>query len=293
MYARTVIDRVRSQVSLALVDQLNELAADYEPGDQKIKLKYQIHNISYGTVISGDFNSWYVLAVEQADNALIVIPSPAGEPDFPLTAGTRLKVKPRVTDYQIAQWLNDQIESMSSPNSGLYGIGTWTVPFVETDWTYDIPAEFVDCIDVATVHYRRYATSRYGWFPVKKWRIERGQGYPRLHVLGDQNMNGDLEVVFKMPFGRIATMDSNLVTECFIPASMLDIPILGAAAMFALAAEGQRLQLSAQGDTRRPDEVPGQVNWNYSNQLMRARNQRMKDEAARLHAKYPPSKGRW
>lgn len=293
MIARTMIDRVRAQVSLGFVDQLNELAEDYNPGDEKIKLKYQIHNISYGTVVSAEFNSWYVLATEPGDNALVTIPSPGGEPDFFVPAGSRVKVKPRVTDYQIAQWLNDQIESMSSPNSGLYGLGFWRVPFVQADWTYDIPEQFLTCVDVATVMYQRNSTSRYGWFPVQKWRLEHGSGLPRVHVLGDPHMDGDLEIVFKMPFGRIYGMNTVIEDECFIPTQMQDIPVLGAASMLALAAEGQRLQLSAQGDTRRPDEVPAQMNWNYANQLMRAKAQRVKDEASRLAAKYPPTKGRW
>jgi hypothetical protein len=73
--------------------------------------------------------------------------------------------------------------------------------------------------------------------------------------------------------------------------SMVDIPALGAAIDLLRTTESRRTQVSAQGDSRRPEEVPVSSNSAIANQMEREYRQRVQDEMSRLVTRIPIFRG--
>jgi len=72
---------------------------------------------------------------------------------------------------------------------------------------------------------------------------------------------------------------------------MLDIPSLGAAIELLQTTESRRTQISSQGDSRRPDEVPVTSNSSIANQLQRMYKSRVQEEMSRLVTRIPIYRG--
>jgi hypothetical protein len=72
---------------------------------------------------------------------------------------------------------------------------------------------------------------------------------------------------------------------------MLDIPPLGAASNLLRTTESRRTQISSQGDTRRPDEVPVSSNSSIASQLDRQYRDRVQEEMIRLVNRIPIYRG--
>jgi hypothetical protein len=72
---------------------------------------------------------------------------------------------------------------------------------------------------------------------------------------------------------------------------MLDIPALGAAVKLLFTTESRRTQVSTQGDSRRPDEVPVSSNSAIAGQMSRLYKARVQEEMSRLVTRIPIYRG--
>lgn len=290
---RDLVNRARSLASGTLGETINVLGQPYTPGDGRIVLKVPSPTVAAGMNLSADLNGFYVVNASESSGVLEVVPSPNGEPDSPLTAGTMIRVKPRFTDWMIFTYLNDQITLMSSPTAGLYTPVAWT-DRVDPAWnTYQVPTQYVGMIDMMRVRHK-VVGSPDQWTDLRQWSIQhQSEGGSVIRIFDKRIQYGDLEFTAKMPLTPGASLESDLVTDCLLSETMLDIPVLGATGMLLLGAEGQRLHLRAQGEGRRPGEVGVTANSSFGMSLLRRRDQRINDEAARLISRNAPVTGRW
>lgn len=287
-----LIDQTRLQVNGALSEPINVLASEYQPGDATINLAVRTEQIAPGMILSSGLNSWYVSAYAQSTGEVSVVSSPNGEPDTPLPVGARIRIRPRFTDFQIFTWLNSQISVMSSSANGLWRLGSWQAP-VDAPWnTYQVPDELNNMLDVIRVRHL-VVGSPDQWTEMRQYAVQRQDGKTTIRVYDPHITFGTMDFIVKSPLTQAASTSADMIADCGLSESMLDIPVLGATAHMMIANETQRLHLRGQGDTRRPDEVPPSHGMNMSAYLFRRRDERINEEYARLTQAFPPISGRW
>lgn len=98
----------------------------------------------------------------------------------------------------------------------------------------------------------------------------------------------DLRVLLSAPF-TVTTWDdtTDLESDVGLPASMLDIPPLGAAWRLMTSRDIKRSFGEGQGEPRRAEEIPPGFAGSVATFLKRTRDARLSEEAARLQAAYP------
>jgi hypothetical protein len=101
----------------------------------------------------------------------------------------------------------------------------------------------------------------------------------------------DIEFTYKAPFVQATSLSDDPVADCGLSDSMLDLPSLGASIELLLTTESRRTQVSSQGDSRRPEEVPVSSNSAIANQLMRQYKARVQEEITRLVTRIPIYRG--
>lgn len=288
-----LVNRTRSLSSGSMTDVINLLAQPYTPGDNRLTFAYPAPNIAPGMILSADLNVFYVGNTSSTTSTVEVLPSPNGEPNEPLPAGTLVRAKPRFTDWQIFTLLNDQISLMTSPMHGLYRIVTWE-DRVDPAWnTYQVPAEYVGMVDMLRVRHK-VVGSPDQWTDLRQWSIQHNsEGGSVIRIFQKDIQFGDVEFVARAPLAPATSLASDLITDCGLADTMIDIPMLGAASYLILSSESQRVHLRAQGDSRRPDEVPVDANSKLSGGLLFRRDRRIAEEYARLVARTAPVTGRW
>jgi hypothetical protein len=269
----TIADLVkdtRSRLSGTFSDELNTLAVPYVAGSGEIQFTYAA-NVSVGSVVSCEENTWYVVAGNTGGTTYQVIPSYDGGPDVDKAALSVVRLRPRATDWAILTAIRDQVMLMSSPSKGLGQINFWADQGgLTTTGQYEPP----DGIVPARVH------EVFGYDGQKWWRVNQFD-----YSLGSVRVYDDRWVgymfVYSMPFGAVTGMAQDTATDIGLNDAMLDIPCLGAAGMVLYTSESRRGQLSAQGDPRRAADVQSGANMSAAREFMRLRDSRISDEQGR------------
>jgi hypothetical protein len=161
---------------------------------------------------------------------------------------------------------------MSAPTNGL-GILDYWVDVASADGSGQYPPP--DGIIPARVR-AAYGWDGYKWWPISRWQYQLGS----VRVWEDRF--GGYCFVYSAPFVLPTAFDDDVVTDLGLTETMLDIPVLGAAAMLASGFESRRANLGAQGDTRRANEVQAGANLGMAREWIRMRDERIADEYGRL-----------
>jgi hypothetical protein len=85
--------------------------------------------------------------------------------------------------------------------------------------------------------------------------------------------------------------DEDIVEDCGLAETMVDIPVLGAASMLLRTTENRRNQITVQGDSRRSDEVVSGGNSSAADGMARMYRDRVNQEYIRLTSRTPIFKG--
>jgi hypothetical protein len=251
-----------------------------------------VDGIQKGMLISSGLNVWFVKGVYANDNTVFVIPGYDNSPQNAVTVGDMVYVRPRMTDWFAFNAINDQLRSMSSPDSGLYRIGTWVAEVDPTYQTYDVPVEAADMTNLLRIRWRWPGTPDV-WADLAprhyRWIYSTEQN--RVRLLLSIPSGTDIEFTYKAPFVQATSLSDDPVADCGLSDSMLDLPSLGASIELLLTTESRRTQVSSQGDSRRPEEVPVSSNSAIANQLMRQYKARVQEEMTRLVTRIPIYRG--
>jgi hypothetical protein len=280
----TLVEEVRSKLQGSLPDTLNVLAQDYTPGDGVLHLRYPANSIRSGTQVCSGLNTWHVLAADNNGQDLVVFPSADGGVETTATANDLVRISPRFTTWAIFREWNNQLASMSSPGSGLYGFGTFTSATDYAFGTYPLPTP--DWDGQEPIRLLRARWQRGGTTDV--WTQVNAEYQPenRLVRVKEHTPGPQLEFVLAFPFLLAATLADD-PAKLGVPDRLQDIPGLGAAATLALSTEGRRNQVLSQGDTRRATEVPPGANIGGSRMWSAMQKQRIQEEASRLSEQFP------
>lgn len=275
----------------SMTDQINLVAQTYSGGATQVVLEMDVSGITPGMVISSGLNVWYVKGTNVPSGTVYVIPGYDNAPlDADSQVGDIVYIKPRVTDWYLFNVLNDEILRLSSPSNGLYKIASWSATVDPTWQTYAIPSAAFNMIGLLRARYR-VPGSEDVWLdiPEKAMRIqmntESADSYIR--ILRNIPSGTDIEFLYKSPFTQAESLSDDVVADCGLTSTMVDIPPLGAQITLLNTTEARRNQVQTQGDSRRPSEVPAGANRGVAAALEQEYKSRIHDELSRLVQRNP------
>lgn len=269
----------------SMADQLNFVNAPYGAGDGQITMLLDVGNITQGMVLSSGLNVWYVIGTDPGAKIVNVMPSYDNSRNDALPVGAPVMIRPRVTDWLVFTYLNDVIRSLSSPVHGLYRLDQWEAD-VAAPWnSYPVPAEAAGMVSIERVSAKAPRGDLWFEVPMKyiDWQPENGV----VRIMGWTPAASALRFDYKAPFLTATDLTDDVEDDLGLPASMHDIPALGAAARLLRTTESRRTQIHNQGDPRRADEVPPSSNSSIARELSRVFEKRIDDERSRLVARNP------
>lgn len=287
-----LVSDVRRKVYGSMTENVNLFQTSASAGQTSLQLELGVDGIQRGMLISSGLNVWFVKGVYSTDNTVFVIPGYDNSPQNPVAPGDLVYIRPRMTDWYAFNAINDQLRRLSSPDAGLYRIGTWVAEVDPTYQTYAVPIEATDMINVLRVRWRWPGTPDV-WSDLAprhyRWVYSTEQNNIRL--LLSIPSGTEIEFTYKAPFVQATSLADDPVADLGLSESMVDIPSLGAAIDLLRTTESRRTQVSTQGDSRRPEEVPVSSNSAIAAQLDREYKQRIQDEMTRLVTRIPIYRG--
>ena len=284
---------VRRMTYGSMSERINLIATSASAIVDEVDLELDVTGISEGMILSSGLNVWYVKGISANDRKVFVVPGIDNAPVGGVSAGDLVYVRPRMTDWYAFNMLNDEIKSLSAPTNGLFQLKSWTADVDPTYQSYDIPSGASNLTSLHRVRYRLPGTPDV-WvdLPSFAWKWHTGTGTNRVQLLRNIPVGTEVQFVYKGPFTPASSLSTNVVTECGLSESMVDIPPLGVSMMLLNTTESRRVQVQTQGDARRADEVPATANSSQANQLRRLYRDRIQDEYARLMNRMPIFMGR-
>ena len=290
---RDLVADVRRMTYGSMSERINLISTSASAVVGEVDLQLDVSGIQEGMILSSGLNVWYVKGVSVNDRKVFVVPGIDNAPLNGVTTGDMVFVRPRMTDWYAFNMLNDEIKSLSAPTNGLFQLKSWIADVDPTYQSYDIPSGASDLISLHRVRYRLPGTPDV-WvdLPSFAWRWQTGTDTNRVQLLRNIPVGTEVQFVYKAPFVAATSLDTNVVTECGLAETMVDIPPLGVSMMLLNTTESRRVQVQTQGDARRADEVPATANSSQATQLRRLYRDRIQDEYARLMNRMPIFMGR-
>lgn len=268
----------------------NTLAANYTAGGTTLAFTYATGGIVANSTIAIGLEVFYVLSVDSSQQTAMVLGAQRGSTAANHNIGDVVSVNPRYTDFAIFTALNEELNALDSP--GFFQSKQTEITYSATKVGYDLPG-ITSLTDIIEVRYDdNQPFARTPMIPRSAWRLERNylvgedSSTYSLKILRGGYPGKNITVIYKTGFTAFtATTDNATVTG--LPTSAFDIPPMGAALRLGLGREIRRNDLTAQGDTRRAEEVgPGAANASW-NGLRAQYLKRIVDESTRLQQAYP------
>lgn len=273
---------VRRIVSQNLNDELAFVATDYTPGDATLTLKSVPKRVGPGSILSWHESTLYVISTS-GSGALEVMSGYDGGQDIAIPANAPLRVNPRFTDYTLFQSVASAVGAMAAPANGLYSIAKQYVSGTLNDDFYPIPEEYREKV-VRVLSVSERTDGGNDWAKISDYRVSLSPGNEHLRIFADALQ---YEIVYALEIVKPSAFDDDLVEDCGLSGSMLDIPALGAAAMLMNGQEARRVQQRAQGDPRRAEDVPITGATTAARELRRSFERRIDEEHTRLVGMFP------
>ena len=285
------VTTTRSTLMSGYAENRNKLSTPYTKGGSTLNFTYPMDGIRPGATLSIGTNTFYVWTV--SGQQATISAGEDGSLDQDLPANSLVRVSPRFTDDAIVKALSADLNDLSSPSNGLFGIQTVDLTYNAIINGYDLGATAGDLVSIYEVKYLtpgpqmdnpRIHTSQY--------RLNRNaitSQFPSgmsLQLFEPAYPGYNVRVVYRSTFSMPTTLYANVSATGLLP-SAYDLPPLGAAIRLMAGREVKRDFTESQGDTRRAGEVPAGAVAASSRQLQILRQQRITSEAAKLEALYP------
>lgn len=292
MYVSDWVAKTRGYILNGIQEERNKLSVAYTKGSTTLQFQYPLGGIQAGARISAGLNTFYVWEV--SGNTATVSAGEDGATDQDLDAGTIVRVRPRFTDHEILDALNDDLRDLSSPYNGLFAMNEveFTYESAYTGFELDAP----DLIQVYEVRWQDSGSQR-DWprMPSTEYRIVQnapttdfGSG-TAIFVYGGAESGRPIRVLYKANFTTLNSLSSG-VRISGLGDTAWDIPPMGAAIKLMASREIKRNLTESQGDTRRANEVQAGALANSYRGLAAIRASRIAAERSRLDAQYPTLK---
>lgn len=208
------------------------------------------------------------------------------------TADALIELNPSFPNVSIRKALRDDINSW---RTDVYQVETVEVTASLTTTWYDLGVD--DVYGIVEARMAPSSVNTYDEWPIVGLRLVRsgdfssGLGVQLLdsssYAMGT-SATRELRVTVAKPFSTdVFTDNVNIETTVGLASSMIDIPPLGALSRLVPTREILRNALEVQGQPRRAEEVQAGAWLQTGTGLMRLRDKRLGEEAARLQQSWP------
>lgn len=279
-----VLARSRRMMMASGRDQLNKLNGSITNSVTTLTFEFAAGPIQAGAVLAIDLELIYVWSV--AAQIATVQRGYLGSTAATHADDALIYVNPIVSDFALLEAVNEELASMSSATL-LYQAKTATIT-ATTASSYNLAA---DALRILAVQYNDYTGD--DWPLVWRWDLlplqDTGEFASGVALrFYEMPLPGrTVRVTYAAPLGTLSTLADNVETTTGIPSSAVDIPAIGAAARLLAAREARRSSVDAQPESRQAQDVPPGTARSASAQLFALRDRRLKEESAKLSARWP------
>jgi hypothetical protein len=288
-----LISETRRHLDSGSRPEINRLSGAAAAADTTVTLEFAMGGITQGSVLALELELVYVWSV--AGQVATVQRGWLGSTAATHADDTVVWVNPRWSDFSIYRALMEEIRSYSSPVVGLYQMKTVDLTYNSARTGYDLTG-VTDLIDVYELRWKGYTTGE--WPRIARWSLTRDMATSEfasgtaLLLYDGAGPGRTIRVRYKAPYGTLsatyATDASDTTSSAGLHTEAHDIPPLGAAARLVAPRDVKRSFTEAQPESRAAADVPPGTSSRAAGALLGLRNQRLREESARLHAKYPP-----
>jgi hypothetical protein len=283
-----LIQETKRHLQSGAREEMNKLTSDPGTGTT-LAFDFALGGIATGAVLAAELELIYVWSV--TGSQATVQRGYLGTTAVAHGAGTLVYVNPKFSDFAIFRALSEEIQSYSSPVHGLFRMKAIDITYNTATAGYDL-AGITDLIDVYDLRWKGYTTG--DWPRIRRWTTSRNMATTEfasgqaLLLYDEAGPGRTIRVVYKAKYGALsATLASDVETATGLHGEAHDIPPLGAAARLVAPREVKRSFTESQPESRAAAEVPPGTSTRAAGLLLQLRNQRLREEAARLSAAYP------
>ncbi len=285
------LQRVRRQLNSGYRYESNYLSDAITSSQTTFSLSLSMHaGLQIGAMLYVGVEAMRVVATTPASQTVTVVRGILDSTAVGHLAGDEVVINPRFSPLDI---IDSMLEEISSYGPQLYRVDDLEFTVAEVQDTLTLPTTWNDCFGVIDVRRKWTDTDVTAW-PRIPTRFQRGDsnwsttsGASILRFI-DTVQAGVIYVQVARPF--VVTnfdLDTDLVTDCLLPQSMLDVVAMGTKMRLLVDNENGRTARTAQDEPRRTEETPigstiGPLQFN--NALYRNRKQ---EEINKLRAMWP------
>lgn len=288
-----VVEKIRRQMAASMRGELNILNGSHDASITTITFTYDLPaSLVAGAVISVETESMYVLAVSTTNRTATVIRGWQDSTGATHASGTEAWINPRFTGFDIFEALYDELAGMPT---GIYKVYGDTIAVADAAQTLELPAAYTGLYGLTDVRRNWTAGDSTAW-PRLNVRLQTGVGatWDGAATSGvllrfiDLVSAGNLYVEAALPLVLTTfTSATDLVSDVGLPATALDVAVMGVKTRLMVDQEMGRSQRSSQDDSRAAEEVPPGAALSAANAQRSYYMQRRAEEIARLAALHP------
>ena len=275
-------------------EPINTLSAaiDADANDTSLTFTHAIRFVE-GSRLSIGLETVLVVSVSGGGTGAEVIRAIDGSPLAAHSVGALVHVGPTWTNFDLFGAINDELADLSSPVNGLFRIQSTDFDFIPSQAGYNLSG-LTDFLDIWRVRYDSPGPSNH-WQPIPRsgWRLDRAADTTefasgvQLVIMGGGAPGHKIRVSYKATFDPLAAEADDVLAVSGLHTEAHDILSLGAAMRLIGGSEAQRAYTTTQADPRRGDEAPANAHVRAMQAFAQLREERIRDEAARLATKYP------
>ena len=284
--ANILIDRALELLLSGEREDVNKLAITVAQGAEALTFVYPLGGIRRGSQIEIDLELFRVWDVDADARTAEVQPGLLGTETAAHTARTLVAVNPRFPRSSIFKAINEELTALSAPGTGLYAIAYMDLAATPSSSEYALDVDVEEIISV-----QQQVAGSTEWVTVPSWRFA-GIDDPAKFASGNSlhcpwgEAGATLRVLYKSRFKTLPSASSDIHITTGLPPEMQDIVVFGAMLRVGAVREIKRNFTEAQGDTRRPEEVPPNAVVSSFRNVRAQYESRIMQEAQRLALRY-------
>lgn len=290
-----VIERTRNYLMTGQQDRTNILDLTIDSSTDTVQFRYELKSVVENAVISIDLEEMKVLSVSStaAGSTATVVRGFSGSTAAAHTIGAIIRVSAQFTNFRIGQEINEELESLSSPLSGLFRIESTDFTFTPSQMGYSLNVPGL--IDVWRVRYDVPGPSQ-EWpvFRRDSWYLDQDPDPTEFPdnvqlVLRKPAFPGHtVRVSYKSTFGGpLTTPAQDILTVTGLHTEAHNLLPLGAAISLTMGRDVKRSFMESQPEPRRSDEVGTSAGQLAMRPIIAKYQSDLDNEVNRLMQRYP------